>query len=157
MRLAVLWIGKTRDQRWAAIVDEYLSRVRRLARLDVIELRDRGGAKRERGEGVVLEREAEALLGALDDGDYVVLCDERGRELRSEEFARIISERQERATRRMVFVVGGYLGVHRTVHERADTVVSLSRMTFTHEMARALLAEQLYRALMIGSGLPYQK
>ena len=157
MRLAVLWIGKTRDRRWAAIVDEYLERVRRLARLDVIELRDRGGAKAERGEYAVLEREAEALLGALEAEDYVVLCDERGQELRSEEFARIISERQAQSTRRMVFVVGGYLGVHPKVRERADALVSLSRMTFTHEMARAVLAEQIYRALTIVNGLPYQR
>jgi 23S rRNA (pseudouridine1915-N3)-methyltransferase len=157
MRIVLLWIGKTRDPLWAPAVDEYLGRARRMVRVEVLELRDRGGAKSPRGEGAVLEREAGALLGALEEGDYVVLLDERGRELRSEEFARIISEHQTRATRRMVFVVGGYLGVHSSVRERADLVVALSRMTFTHEMARVLLSEQLYRALTIVNGLPYQK
>lgn len=157
MRIALIWIGKTKDKRLAALVEEYLGRARRMARVEVVELRDRGGASSERGEAIVLEREAESLLGALEDEDFVILCDERGRQLRSEEFASIISHHQERATRRMVFVIGGYLGVAPSVRERADAVVALSRMTFTHEMARTLLCEQLYRALTIVNGIPYQK
>ena len=98
-----------------------------------------------------------ALLAAIENEDFVVLCDERGRQLRSEEFASIISQRQERSTRRMVLVVGGYLGVAPRVRERADEVVALSKMTFTHEMARVLICEQLYRALTITNGIPYQK
>jgi 23S rRNA (pseudouridine1915-N3)-methyltransferase len=157
MRLALLWIGRTRDPIWAAAVEEYLSRVRRMARIEVIELRDKGGASGARDEAAVLRREGEAMLAALEDGDYLVVCDERGRELRSEEFASIMSDRQLRSTRRMVFAVGGYLGMYPKVRERAELVVALSRMTFTHEMARAILAEQLYRALTIVNGLPYQK
>ena len=157
MRIALLWIGKTRDRRLAGLVDDYLERARRMARVECVELKDRGGASSERGEPMVLEREAAALVGAIDDEDYVVLCDERGSQLRSEEFASIISERQTRATRRLVFVIGGYLGVAPVIRERADTTVALSRMTFTHEMARVLLCEQLYRALTIVNGIPYQK
>ena len=157
MRIAIVWIGKTRDKRLASLAEEYLERARRMARVDVVELRDRGGASNERGESVVLEREAAAILGTLETGDFVVLCDERGSQLRSEEFARIISHHQERATRRMVFVIGGYLGVAPRVRERADIVVALSAMTFTHEMARVLLCEQLYRGLTIVNGVPYQK
>jgi len=157
VRLVLLWIGKTRDPIWGAAVEEYLARARRLARLEVVELRDRGGATRERDEAAVLRREGEAMLAAIDEGDYLVVCDERGRELRSVEFASIMSDRQIRSTRRMVFAVGGYLGMYPKVRERADLVVALSRMTFTHEMARAILAEQLYRALTIMNGLPYQK
>ena len=157
MRITLLWIGKTRDKRLASLAEEYLERARRMARVEVVELRDRGGASSERGEPVVLEREAEAVLGALETGDFVVLCDERGTQLRSEEFARIISHHQERATRRMVFVIGGYLGVAPSIRERADAVVALSNMTFTHEIARALLSEQIYRALTIVNGIPYQK
>ena len=104
-----------------------------------------------------MTRAADALLAALEDGDFVVLCDERGAQLRSSEFASIISQRQERSTRRMVLVVGGYLGVAPRIRERADAVVALSKMTFTHEMARVLLCEQLYRALTIIAGIPYQK
>lgn len=157
MRIALLWIGKTRDKRLAALADEYLERARRMARVEVVELRDRGGAASERGEPAVLAREADALIGALEDGDFVVLCDERGTQLRSEEFARIISHHQERATRRIVYVIGGYLGVAPRVRERADMVVALSAMTFTHEMARVLVCEQLYRGLTIVNGIPYQK
>lgn len=157
MRIVLLWIGKTRDRRLGALVDDYLERARRLARVEVVELRDRGGASTPRGEAAVLDREAEALLAAIDGEDHVVLCDERGAQLRSEEFASIISQRQDRSTRRMVFVVGGYLGVAPRVRERADATVALSRMTFTHEMARVLLSEQLYRALTIIAGIPYQK
>jgi len=157
MRIALLWIGKTRDKRLASLAEEYLERARRMARVEVVELRDRGGASSDRGESVVLEREAAAILGALETGDFVVLCDERGTQLRSEEFARIISHHQERATRRIAFVIGGYLGVAPNVRERADAVLALSRMTFTHEMARSILCEQIYRALTIVNGIPYQK
>ncbi|HUR29722.1 MAG TPA: 23S rRNA (pseudouridine(1915)-N(3))-methyltransferase RlmH [Planctomycetota bacterium] len=157
MRIAFVWIGKTRDRHIAALADDYLERARRMARVEVIELRDRGGASSERGEPAVRDREAEALLGALADDDFVILCDERGSQLRSEEFARIISHHQERATRRVAFVIGGYLGVAPRIRERADAVIALSKMTFTHEMARLLLSEQLYRALTIVNGIPYQK
>jgi len=157
MKLAVLWIGKTKDKRLASLVAESLERAGRMARVDVVELRDRGGAKSARGESTVVEREAESILAALGEDDFVVLCDERGSQLRSEEFARIISHHQERATRRVVFVIGGYLGAAPSVRERADLVFALSRMTLTHEMARLLLAEQLYRALAIVNGIPYQK
>ena len=157
MRVALVWIGKTKDKRLGSLVDEYLERARRMARIDVVELRDRGGASSDRGERIVLEREAESILSALEDGDVLVLCDERGSQLRSEEFASIISHHQERATRRVVFVIGGYLGVAASVRERADLILALSKMTLTHEMARMLLAEQLYRALTIVNGIPYQK
>lgn len=157
MRITLLWIGKTRDRRLAGLIDDYLERARRMTKIDVVELKDRGGASSSRGEAVVLEREAEAILGALGDEDYVILCDERGRQLRSVEFASIISQRQDRSTRHMVFIIGGYLGVAPKIRERADEIVALSRMTFTHEMARMLLAEQLYRGLTIVNGIPYQK
>lgn len=157
MRIVLIWTGKTRDRRLGALVDDYLDRARRMARVDVVELRDRGGASSTKGEPAVLEREADGILAALEDGDVVVLCDEAGVQLRSAEFAGIISERQMRSTRRMVFVIGGYLGVSDRIRDRADTVLALSKMTFTHEMARVLLAEQLYRALTIVNGIPYQK
>jgi 23S rRNA (pseudouridine1915-N3)-methyltransferase len=157
MRIALLWIGKTKDKRLASLEAEYLERARRMARVEVVELRDRGGASSERTEPAVLAREGAAVLGALRPEDFVVLCDERGAQLRSEEFARIISHRQERSTPRMVFVIGGYLGVAPDVRGRADAVVALSKMTFTHEMARTLLCEQIYRALTIVNGIPYQK
>ncbi len=157
MRIVLLWIGKTRDRRLASLVEEYLDRSRRMGRFEVVELRDRGGASSSKGEPIVLEREADAVLASLEDGDFVVLCDETGTELRSTEFAGIISERQTRSTRRMVFVIGGYLGVSARIRDRADQTLTLSRMTLTHEMARVLLAEQLYRALTILTGVPYQK
>lgn len=157
MKIVFLWIGKTRDRLWAPVIEEYLGRAKRMSRVEVVELKDRGGAKSEAGERVVLEREADALLAALEEGDFVVVCDERGKELRSEEFARIMSDHQTRGTRRLVFVVGGYLGVSPRLRERANEQLALSRMTFTHEMARAVLAEQVYRGLTIVNGLPYQK
>lgn len=157
MRIVLVWIGKTRDRRLASLVDEYLERAQRMARIEVVEIRDRGGASTAKAEPKVLEREADALLGSLEEGDFVVLCDETGTQLRSSEFAGIISERQTRSTRRMVVVIGGYLGVSARIRERSDLMLALSRMTFTHEMARVLLAEQLYRALTILSGIPYQK
>lgn len=157
MRLAALWVGKTRDRHLAALIADYAERVRRMARFDITELRDHGGASSERGEAYVLKREADSIFEAVGEDDYLVLCDERGTQLRSEEFASIISARSQRPGRRLVFLVGGYLGVDARIRQRSNEMVALSRMTLTHEMARLVLCEQLYRGLTILNRIPYQK
>ena len=150
MKLIVAAFGKLRSRELAAVADDYAKRLKRYCPAEVLELRD------ERGEGEGPRRkEAERLDAALRDGDYLVLLDERGRQLSSPELAGLIDGRSRSAAGRLVFLVGGPYGVHESVRSRAQLVLSLSRMTLPHELARAVLLEQLYRAWTILRGEKY--
>ncbi len=100
-------------------------------------------------------REGEAILACISPGDRVVLFDERGRQLTSREFADYIARCASTLSRNLVFVIGGPYGFSKAVYDRADMLLGLSKMTFTHEMARVLATEQIYRAQTILRGEPY--
>ncbi|HSE98334.1 MAG TPA: 23S rRNA (pseudouridine(1915)-N(3))-methyltransferase RlmH [Blastocatellia bacterium] len=155
MKLRFIWIGKAKSSPIRELVEDYLGRVKKFARVIVSELRDRdeGGADARR----VIEKEGDALLSAIEQDPFVVLLDERGREMESRELAGFLEKHRMDGTRQITFVIGGHLGVSERVRERADFTLALSRMTLTHEMARVLLVEQIYRAFAILHGLPYQK
>ncbi len=153
MRLRLIWVGKTRDERLRALVEDYLKRLRRFARCEVVELREgRGGDERVR-----LEEEGKRITASLASDALTVLLDVGGRQWSSRELAAQVEGWQGRSVKEVAFVVGGHSGVSGEVRARADLRWSLSRLTLTHEMARVLLAEQLYRAFTIVRGVPYQK
>lgn len=153
MRLRFIWIGKTKSEHLRALVDDYVERLRRFVRCEIHELREstRGG----RGEGI--EDEGKRIIGALRSDSHVVLLDVEGREWSSIELASEIEKWQVGGRREVAFILGGHDGVSKSVVSRADLCWSLSRLTLTHEMARVVLAEQLYRGYTIIHGLPYQK
>jgi 23S rRNA (pseudouridine1915-N3)-methyltransferase len=153
MRLHFVWTGKTKDRRCAALLGDYLERVAQFATADVSELKDAGAADEQRA--ALLE--GLKILSAVERDDFVVLLDERGEELSSTELADFIAVRQRAGTKRLAFVVGGFAGVSEEVRRRAQLKLALSRLTLTHEMARVLLAEQVYRAYTLLAGLPYHK
>ena len=95
------------------------------------------------------------MLGAIKPTDDVILLDEHGREFRSMEFASMLQERMSRSSRDTVFVIGGAYGFSDKVSSRANSIISLSKMTFSHQMVRIIFAEQFYRALTIMKGEPY--
>ena len=99
----------------------------------------------------------EAILRQLADGDYVTLLDERGEEYRSVEFALWLQKRLNSGVKRLVLVIGGPYGFSDEVYARADGRLSLSRMTFSHQIVRAIFAEQIYRACTINAGMKYHK
>lgn len=101
------------------------------------------------------EKEGELLQKQLRDGDYIVLLDEGGKELRSIEFAVYLEKKQSQVARRLVFVVGGPYGFSPTLYKLAKEKISLSKMTFSHQMIRLFFVEQLYRAMTILRGEPY--
>lgn len=154
MKLRLLWVGKTKNGPIRELVDDYLERIKHFSRIEVSEVRE---ADATRDGKQVKESEGERILAALKSDPFVVLLDERGKELKSEELAKFISEHMGRGTKQLSFVIGGFEGSSEAVKARADSVLALSRMTLTHEMARALLAEQIYRAFTIIHNLPYQK
>jgi 23S rRNA (pseudouridine1915-N3)-methyltransferase len=153
MRLRFIWVGKTKNEHLRALVEDYLGRLRRFVRCDITELRE--SADRVAGEGI--EDEGRRIIGALRSDAYIVLLDIEGREWSSPGLAGEIEKWQTGGRREVAFVIGGHNGVSTEVISRANLRWSLSRLTLTHEMARVVLAEQLYRAYTIIHGLPYQK
>jgi 23S rRNA (pseudouridine1915-N3)-methyltransferase len=155
MKLRFVWIGKTRRAPVRELVEEYVERVRRYAPVEIIELRDRNDVGSDARQ--IIEREGEAILSRLNDDAFVVALDERGREMDSFQFAEVIDKHRVGGTKQMAFVIGGHNGLADAVRKRAGLVLALSRLTLTHELARVLLAEQVYRAFTIIHDLPYQK
>lgn len=153
MRLRLIWVGKTRDEHIRALVEEYLKRLKRFARCEVTEL-ERSPAQTAH-EGI--EDESRRILSALRQDALTILLDVEGREWSSTALAAEVEKWQVRGTKEVAFVIGGHNGVSAEVAKRANLRWSLSRLTLTHEMARIVLVEQLYRAYTIIHGLPYQK
>lgn len=150
LTLWFVWVGKSEEGEYARGVERYLSRLRPWARVEEKLIR----AERERGPEAA-RREGQRILKALEGRQRVVVLEEEGRLMSSREFSRRLSEISERDPRPIAFVVGGASGLSPDVKERADETLSLSRMTFPHQIARLLLAEQVYRALSIRAGLRY--
>ncbi len=153
MKIHFVWIGKTKDRHCAALTAEYLDRIKRFAGYEVSELKEQSGGDETR----IIAAESVKLLGAIEKDDFVVLLDERGRELTSPQLAEFVSARQQAGVKRLAFVIGGFAGVGEAVKQRANLQLSLSRMTLTHELARVILTEQIYRAFTLLAGLPYHK
>ena len=99
--------------------------------------------------------EGKLLLKSLDKKTFVILLDERGERFSSVQFARILEKKMVEGNKDLVFIIGGAFGVSEEIYRRADRVISLSSMTFSHQVVRILLMEQLYRALTIIHGEPY--
>jgi len=154
MKLIVAAVGKPRDRHLAAVVEEYESRAARYWPLVVAEVREASG----RGVSAsdARRREGERLVERLPAGALVVACDERGDRLTSSEFATLLTSTRD-AARDVAFVVGGAYGLDEAVRRTASRSLQLAPWTLPHELARLVLAEQLYRAGTIARGEPYHK
>lgn len=150
-----LWvIGKTNEKYLAEGTDIYLKRLKYYLPFEMVVLPDvRGGGKLPPLQ--LKEKEGEAVLSRLQNDDLLILLDERGRRFGSEAFAQFLDQQLQRPFRRMVFLVGGAWGFPETVYSRANERLSLSEMTFSHQMVRLFLLEQLYRAMTILRNEPY--
>lgn len=154
MKILFLMIGKTVDKRLTTLIDEYAERVKHYMPFDmevIPELKNTKALSAEQQK----EKEGELLQKQLRDGDYIVLLDEGGKELRSIEFAVYLEKKQSQVARKLVFVVGGPYGFSPTLYKLAKEKISLSKMTFSHQMIRLFFVEQLYRAMTILRGEPY--
>ena len=150
MKLRFIWVGKTKDGNWKTLQAQYLQRLSHFAKCEIVELKESAPH-----EGP--DKEGERILASLNQTTFAVLLDVTGEAISSTDLAERIEAWQNRGVREVSFVIGGPDGVSRRVAERADISLSLSFLTFTHEMARVLLMEQLYRAYTIIKGFPYQK
>lgn len=154
MILELIVIGKTDSQEVASLVELYARRVNFYCKFSVVTLPD---VRNTKNLTVRQQRtaEGEAILRQTGEGDYVVLLDERGTEYRSVEFAAWLQKRLNSGLKRLVLVIGGPYGFSDEVYARADARISLSRMTFSHQIVRAIFAEQIYRAFTILHNEPY--
>jgi len=156
MRIKICWVGKTQNASIRSLVSLYVARVQHLASIETVELPDLSRRRGLKG-AVLLAAEGAELARVIGPESRRVVLDERGRQFSSQEFARWFAAEQLRGTREIVFIIGGPEGVARDFSERAHLRLSLGRMTWPHELARVLLAEQIYRAWSILRNLPYHK
>lgn len=154
MKIVFLQTGRTTDKRLASLIDDYASRVSHYLPFELITIPELKNTKA-LSEAVQREREGELILKQLRAGDHVVLLDEAGREMRSVDFAAYIDRLQVQALRRVIFIIGGPYGFSPAVYAAAREKISLSQMTFSHQMVRLFFVEQLYRAMTILRGEPY--
>lgn len=154
MELVLLVIGKTKTKFVQAGIEEYLKRLRRYVPFKIQELPD---LKQTRGLSEIQqkEKEGELILGQITDSDLVILLDENGKEYNSLDFAVYMERLMITGKKRVLFVIGGPYGFSTDVYQRADSLLSLSKMTFNHEMVRMFFTEQIYRAMTILRGEPY--
>jgi 23S rRNA (pseudouridine1915-N3)-methyltransferase len=154
MKIALLQTGKTTENNIAKAVDKYSGRIRKYTPFEIITIKD---IKHTRSMPVQEQKimEGEKIINSFNNDDYVVILDEKGSEFRTVEFAEWLIKVFMLPRKRIVFVTGGPWGFSDDVYKRADIKMSLSRMTFSHQMVRLLFLEQLYRALTIINGDPY--
>jgi len=152
MRLRIIWTGKTRDARLRDLIDDYRERLSHFARCEITELREQG-----RADKAGIDKETKRISGALRPDSLTVVLDPEGTEWSSQQLAAQFEKWEGNGIKEVAFVVGGPHGLSQDFVLRADHRWSFSRLTLTHEMARVLLVEQLYRAYTIVHGLPYQK
>jgi len=159
MHLHIVAVGKIKERFLSEGIAEYEKRLLPYLKLSIVEIaEERRGVHANAGaEAQAIEREGERILAAIPDGAVVVALDVRGKELSSEQLAAQMHEWQMAGASPVVFVIGGDLGISRAVLARADLSLSLSPMTFTHQMVRMIILEQIYRACRINSGEPYHK
>ena len=154
MRITLLLVGKTVNKHFVELIDDYASRVKHYVGFDIVTIPELKNTKNLSAEQQK-QQEGELILKQLQAGDHVVLLDEHGKELRSVEFSRWMEQKMQTVGKRLVFVIGGPYGFSPEVYVRASEKLSLSPMTFSHQMVRLIFVEQLYRAMTIMRGEPY--
>jgi 23S rRNA (pseudouridine1915-N3)-methyltransferase len=153
MKTVLILVGKTTDKHFQAGISDYVERIGHYMPFEVVTIPELKNTKN-LSEEQQKQAEGELILKQLQPSDTVVLLDEHGHEYRSMEFARWL-EQKRNTVRRLVFVVGGPYGFSQAVYGRANEQLSLSRMTFSHQMIRLVFTEQIYRACTIIKGEPY--
>ena len=154
MKITFLTVGKTEDAYLKEGIDKYVKRLKHYTRLEIIELAELKNTKALTPEQQK-SKEAELILKKIGVTDHVILLDENGLEFSSKQFAAYINKKAVSSGVNLIFIVGGPYGFDDLVYQRANDKLSLSLMTFSHQMVRLFFVEQLYRAFTIIKGEPY--
>jgi 23S rRNA (pseudouridine1915-N3)-methyltransferase len=154
MKITLLQTGKTTDKHISELVDLYSNRIKKYMGFEIITIPD---VKNTKNMPIQEQRikEATKIIQSVTDDDYIILLDERGKELRTLEFSGILEKMFFLPKKRIVFIIGGPWGFSEAVYKRADYKMSLSKMTYPHQLVRLLFLEQLYRVFTIIKGEPY--
>ena len=154
MKINLLCIGKTDDKEIKNLINYYLTRLPRHWNFEITEIPD---VKNARNLTPVLlkKEEAKLFLNIIENTDLVVLLDEKGKQFTSREFAQKLDSYQNNSIKKICFLVGGAYGFSEEMYQRANEKISISKMTFTHQMIRLFFVEQIYRADQILQGKPY--
>ena len=154
MKVALVLVGKTVNKHFVELIDEYAGRVKHYISFDITVIPELKNTK-SLSVDQQKQQEGELILKQLQGGDHVVLLDEHGKEFRSVEFSSYMEQKMQTVNKRLVFVIGGPYGFSPDVYAKANEKISLSKMTFSHQMVRLIFVEQLYRAMTIMRGEPY--
>lgn len=154
MNIELIVVGKTDSKEVNALVENYTKRINFYNRFNITYIPDVKNTK-SLSEAQQKTSEGEAILRLLDPSDRVVLLDEKGSEFRSVEYADWLQKRLNSGVKRLVFIIGGPYGFSPEIYSRANEKISLSKMTFSHQIIRAIFTEQLYRAFSILHNSPY--
>ena len=146
MKIRVIWIGKTNEKYLLSGIDIFIKRLQHYCTNDLIEIKD---VKKSSSPEVLKMMEGQEILAKIESDDFVILLDEKGKNLTSIELSEFVAKHQLIATKRLVFVIGGAFGFSDEVYQRANFKLSLSKLTFSHQMVRLFFYEQLYRAFTI--------
>ena len=157
MKINVLAVGKIKEEFIRGGIDEFMKRLTRYAKVNIIEVDDEKIPNNASGADLdqVKEREADKLLKRLPPNTYVIVLAVQGKPLSSEDLSQTMQDLMNQGHSDITFIIGGAVGLHQKVVQKADFVLSLSGMTFTHQMIRMILLEQVYRAFKIMKGEPY--
>lgn len=156
MNVKLLWVGKTKSSAVQSLISDYLERIKHLVPCEIVETRDLS-KRRSLPAAELIRSEGEELGRHVPESGILVALDEKGTEFTSEAFARWLETQQNTGARVITFVVGGPEGLSPMLSKRARLILSMGRMTWTHEMCRVLLLEQIYRALCIMRNIPYHR
>ena len=154
MKASLILVGKTTDHRFTELIDDYTSRLKHYIGFEIItipELKNTKNISQEQQKA----QETELICKQLQQSDHVVLLDEHGKEMRSIEMAEWMKKKMNTVSKRLVFIIGGPYGFSPKIYERANEKLSMSKMTFSHQMIRLIFVEQLYRSMTILNGEPY--
>ena len=154
MNVELIVVGKTDMKEVEALVAMYTKRINHYVRFAITTIADVRNT-RKLSEAEQKRLEGEAILRLINDSDHVALLDEHGAELRSIEFAELMQRRMSSGVKRLVYIIGGPYGFSDAVYQRANSKLSLSKMTYSHQLVRAIFTEQLYRAFTILKNEPY--
>ncbi|MGI4729561.1 MAG: 23S rRNA (pseudouridine(1915)-N(3))-methyltransferase RlmH [Janthinobacterium lividum] len=154
MKITLISVGKTEEKYLLQGIEIYLKRLKHYIKLEILELPELKNTKG-LSQDQQKAKEAEMISKKIITTDFVVLLDERGQELSSLQFADLLHKRMLASTQNLVFVIGGPYGFDQTIYQRANEKLSLSKLTFSHQMVRLFFVEQVYRAFTILKGEPY--
>ncbi len=152
MKIELWMIGKTNDKFIEMGIDFYRNKLKHFEACDIVQFLD---VKSIRDQNILKQKEAEKFLEKIKSDDFVILLDERGSTFNSRQFADFIIHKQNLSIKKVIFIIGGAFGFDEKMYQRANAQISLSPMTFSHQLIRVIFLEQLYRAFAIIHNFPY--